>query len=97
MSSSYVLDTEIMILLSDGEATMFTKSTWNAYTVLRIFYPCSVSEAETRMQATFPPYKMLDKKAGPLAIWKSITYPNRASNMPYTQHCFKGRGFVVRL
>ena len=41
--------------------TVSAKSTWNACTVLRIFYPRPVSEAVTRMYTPFPPYTMLDQ------------------------------------
>ena len=37
-------------LLEGYLSTMSAKSTWNACTVLRIFYFCPVSEALTRMQ-----------------------------------------------
>ena len=39
------------------------------------------------------PYTMLNQQAGPLSIWKNITYPNRASHLPFKQHCFPGEGF----
>ena len=74
---------------------MSAKCTWNARAVSRIFYPRPVSEALTRMQTSFPPCTMLDQEPRSLAIWKSITYPNYASHMPFKQHCFKGKGFCT--
>ena len=45
----------------EKEPTMSAKSTWNACTVLRIFYTRPVSEALTRMYTPFAPYTMLDQ------------------------------------